>query len=160
MKKVIAVLAVIILAVAVLTSCSPMEQERNKVQERIAVLQKTQPIPTLTFSNTRDAVIRRINRWNDPNKISYIYLLSETGVVMSFFTVKGSVESKLSYLSPVYGVNGDYPDVDGTYGDNKDAIFFFTTDDVYVEWPGLYLWADQPLKLATQPVLIYTAPLK
>ena len=98
MKKVIAVLAVIILAVAVLTSCSPMEQERNKVQERIAVLQKTQPIPTLTFSNTRDAVIRRINRWNDPNKISYIYLLSETGVVMSFFTVKGSVESKLSYL--------------------------------------------------------------
>ena len=84
---------------------------------------------------------------------------------MSFYTVKGSVECKQSYLSPVwkYYTNGavvDAPDVDGTYGDNADSIFFFTTEDVYVEWHGDYMWVDQPLKLATQPELIYIAPLK
>jgi hypothetical protein len=53
----------------------------------------------------------------------------------------------------------DAPDVDGTYGDNKDSVFFFTTDDVYVEWYGDYLLCDQPLKLAQPPELIYIAPL-
>ncbi|MFH1423565.1 MAG: hypothetical protein ABIG29_01225 [Candidatus Nealsonbacteria bacterium] len=160
MKKVIAVLVVILLAVAVLTGCSTMQEEWANSSRQMSKYQKTQPIPVLDFSNTRQAVIDRINRWSDPNKISYVYLLGDTGVVIAFYTAKGSIESKRSYLSPVQGQYGDLPDVDGTYGDNKDAIFFFTTEGAYVEWPGLYLWSDQPLKLTTQPVLVYTAPLK
>ena len=48
----------------------------------------------------------------------------------------------------------DSPDIDGSYGSNGDAIFFFTTDDVYVEWRGDYMLADQALKLTQQPELI------
>jgi hypothetical protein len=44
--------------------------------------------------------------------------------------------------------------IDGSYGSNGDAIFFFTTDDIYVEWRGDYMLADQPLKMTTQPELV------
>ena len=147
---------------------TPMDKEYKLNMAQIDKFQQTQPIPQINFSSTRAGVIKRIERWSDPNKISYIYLVSY-GRVMAFYTVKGSVESKQSYLSPVLRPLStshydspivDAPDVDGTYGDNKDSVFFFNSDDVYVEWSGDYLWVDQPLQFATQPELMYVAPLK
>jgi hypothetical protein len=35
-------------------------------------------------------------------------------------------------------------------------VFFFTTDGVYVEWKGEYLYVDEPLKFTTQPELVRT----
>ena len=172
MKKRITAALLLSLLLAVLTSCGStggMKEEYQINNAQLERFQRTQPIPKIDYSATRAAVIKRIVRFSDPNKISYVYLLSDTGVIISFYSVKGSVESKRSYLSPVLrpvtdnnseSAVVDAPDIDGTYGDNKDSVFFFTTEDVYVEWPGLYLWADQPLKLTTQPILIYTAPLK
>lgn len=143
-----------------------MNDQYNIVAQQAEKFQQTQPAPTIDFSNTRQSVIDRIERWNDPNKISYIYLINY-GRVMAFYTVKGSVECKQSYLFPVQSVyksaNGnvaiDNPDIDGTYGDNNPSIFFFTTEDVYVEWSGDYMWVDQPLQMTSQPELVYTAPL-
>jgi hypothetical protein len=170
-KLMLGLLAILIILAAVLSGCETstsqvMQKEYQSVSVQASKFQQTQPVPQISFSSTRDAVIKRIERWSDPNKISYIYLVS-FGRVMAFYTVKGSVESKQSYLSPVtapYGNSNGYttidtPDIDGTYGDNMDSIFFFTTDSVYVEWHGDYMWVDQPLKLSTQPELIYVAPL-
>lgn len=36
-------------------------------------------------------------------------------------------------------------DVDGSYGENDNGIFFFTTDGKYVEWTGTYLYSDIPM---------------
>ena len=165
-KLVSAILLVVM--VALLAGCdgvtTQMQTQYNQVAKQAEKFQQSQPAPQIGFSATRQAVINRIERWSDPNKISYIYLVS-FGRVMAFYTVKGSVECKQSYLFPVtapYGSTGaviDTPDIDGTYGDNNDSIFFFNTDGVYVEWHGDYMWVDQPLKLATQPELVYTAPL-
>jgi len=171
MKKVkIAVLIIILGFLMSTTGCTSeirgLPKEYTLNEKQIEKFQETQPIPQINFSNTRDAVIKRIERWSDPNKISYIYLISY-GRVMAFYTVKGSVESKRSYLSPVWRpYDPDYPqspvvdapDVDGTYGENADSIFFFTTDGVYVEWKGDYMWVDQPLKLTTPPELLYVSP--
>lgn len=164
MKRIL-VIMVGVLVLLTFGGCSGYSGEQAKNDAQIAAFQQSQPVPVITFSNTRQAVIDRINRWNDPHKISYIYLVS-FGRVMAFYTVKGSVESKRSFLSPMDRVVGSSgavlqnADVDGTYGENADSIFFFTTDSVYVEWHGDYMWVDQPLKLATQPELIYIAPLK
>jgi len=168
MKRII-IVALLLLIIVV--GCSNrdttvMQKEYEMNTRQIEKFQETQPIPKIEFSNTRDAVIKRIERWSDPNKISYIYLVS-FGRVMAFYPVKGSVESKRSYLSSVWKVYSahsvpiaiDAPDIDGTYGDNADSIFFFTIDGVYVEWHGDYMWVDQPLKLTTQPELVYTVPL-
>ncbi len=168
MKKIIFWFLIITLTF-MLVGCDDTEQnkEYDINAKQLGIFQNTQPIPQITYSNTRAAVIKRIERWNDPNKVSYIYLVNY-GRVMAFYTVKGSVESKKSYLSPTMKPLSGYsstpvvdaPDVDGTYGDNADSIFFFNSDDVYVEWSGDYLWVDQPLQFVTQPELVYVAPLK
>lgn len=93
--------------------------------------------------------------------LGYIVLLTDNGGVVGKFTVDGKVSSLNSYLTPdseFYecmgnycndGVNGDdennwLPDVDGSYGNNDNGIFFFTTDGKYVEWTGTYLYSDIP----------------
>lgn len=130
------------------------------------------PVPQLQNSLERENVSKRAQIFNTPDKISYIYFISY-GKVMSFFTVRGKVSSLRSYMTPeeklVYG-NGttcdqtwsDSPDcyvvgaadIDGTYGENVEGIFFFTTEGAYVEWKGDYMMSDQPLKLTTQPELV------
>ena len=128
------------------------------------------PIPKITSSSERANVAKRAEIFNNEDKISYIYLVNY-GKVMSFFSVKGKVSSLRSYMTPEQRLvrgNGekcdsysspncfvvDAPDIDGTYGENVEGIFFFTTEGAYVEWKGDYMMSDQPLKLTTQPELV------
>ena len=87
---------------------------------------------------------------------------------MAEYVCKGkvsSVNSKLTTQEQIvddpygrsYDVGGkvvESPDLDGSYGSNGDAIFFFTTDGAYIEWPGVYHLSDFPLRLTTQPILL------
>lgn len=132
-------------------------------------LLKAHAQPVLDYSLERVNLIERLERFNDPNKISYIYLLSDTGQIYAFLPIKGKVSSVNSQLSTgeqivddpfTYHKNGggqvvESPQEDGSYGTNGDAIFFFTTENVYAEWNGKYLLVDQPLQLTEQPLLIY-----
>ena len=128
---------------------------------------KNQPPKALDWSLERDNLNKRNARWNDPNKISYIYLLSDTGIIISYFPIKGkvsSVNSKLTTNQQVihagyYRDSGmgvvESPSMDGSYGSNGDAVFFFLTDGTYMEWAGQYLLCDNYIRLAQKPVLIY-----
>ncbi len=148
------------------------EQSRTEITQR--KLDKAQPVPQVTDSTERQNLIKRLNLFNDPNKISYIYLINY-GKVMAFYTIKGKVSSVNSLLTdPTQLINsGDgsqcdtvynatncqqvpSPDLDGTYGQNapEGTIFFFTTNGAYVEWHGDYMMADQPLQLSTPPELV------
>ena len=129
------------------------------------------PVPVIEGSQERKNLIRRLETFNSEDKISYIYLVSY-GKVMAFYTIKGKVSSVNSLLTNPEQVISGYsgiqctsanssncyvvssPDIDGSYGENGDAIFFFTTEGTYVEWRGDYMLADQPLKLTTQPELV------
>lgn len=176
---------VIVLSMGLFVGCDYVPQETptatqnlQKSSETVAAnqsrLEKAQPAPTIEFSNSRDALIKRATTFNDPNKVSYIYLISRQGTVLAFYTVKGNVVNLSSYLvpddnivkDPYYDYTGgsgattksqgvviQNPDIDGTYGSNGEGIFFYTTDNVYVQWNGEYMMCDQPLKLSTQPVL-------
>lgn len=142
-------------------------QTSNEINKQ---LQNSIPVPQLTTSSERKNVARRAEIFNNEDKISYIYLVNY-GKVMSFFTVKGKVSSLRSYMTPTEtfvrpngeNCNGRYsdyctavsaPDIDGTWGENVEGIFFFTTEGAYVEWRGDYMMSDQPLKLATPPELV------
>lgn len=148
---------------------SDCNTEQNTAATTQAQLVKTVPVPVITNSLERQNVANRATLFDSPDKISYIYLLSY-GKVMAFYTVKGKVSSLRSYMFPEtklvygdgtpcnYGSASCYPvdaaDIDGTYGENVEGIFFFTTEGAYVEWKGDYMMSDQPLKLSTQPELI------
>ena len=155
-------------------------QEQNRTEANQSKLIQTQPPVTLDWSLERENLSKRTKLWNDPNKISYIYLINY-GKVMGFYTIKGKVSSVNSQVmnteqlvAKCVKADGTYrsdgycsamgeqrvtgavpsPSEDGSYGTNGDSVFFFTTENAYVEWRGDYMLTDQPLKMATQPELV------
>ena len=104
--------------------------------------------------------------------LGYIVLFTESGAVVGSFVVDGKVSSLNSFLTPdseyyekdmAYsdGSNTKYvdrysnkwlADVDGSYGENDNGIFFFTPDGKYIEWTGTYLYSDIPF-IVENPVL-------
>lgn len=155
------------------TFFTPRCPNTNEISNAAAVQQRlvtNVPIPQLETSLERINVAKRAEIFNNESKISYIYLVNY-GRIMAFFTVKGKVSSLRSYMVPndrLVKYDGsactsmsspscwtvDAPDIDGTYGENVEGIFFFTTDGAYVEWKGDYMMSDQPLRLATPPELV------
>lgn len=110
--------------------------------------------------------------------LGYIVLFAGNAVVGSF-VVDGKVSCLNSFLTPdseyysgeatavsatrrdgtISGSNYGYvnkwlADVDGSYGENDNGIFFFTPDGKYVEWTGEYLYSDIPF-VVDAPVVRY-----
>lgn len=84
--------------------------------------------------------------------LGYIILFTESGSVVGRFVVDGKVSSLNSFLTPdSEEYNASYSkwiaDVDGSYGENDNGIFFFTLDGKYVEWTGTYLYSDIPFEV-------------
>jgi len=159
------ILIVMIFAL-VFMGCEPRQDyartEEKRTSENQSKLLSAQPPASLNWSLERENINNRTNRWNDPNKVSYIYLI-DFGKVMAFYTIKGKVSSVNSQITnPMTaprnrtGIVIPSPAEDGSYGENGDAVFFFTTENVYVEWNKGYLLADEALKLSTPPQLVRT----
>jgi len=141
-----------------------IEMAQNETTQQRMI--KNVPAPVLKTSLERKNLTKRLERINQEEMISYIYLVSY-GKVMAYYTIRGKVSSLNSYLTAMERIercpsgNGNTenvvlqaPDLDGSYGENPQGIFFFTTEGVYVEWKGEYLWADQPLKISQPPELV------
>jgi hypothetical protein len=174
MNKKLLVIPLLVILPFVLTACTgdngTQKQEAQATEDNQKRLLKAVPVPQLQTSQERKNLVRRLEAFNSEDKISYIYLVNY-GKVMAFYTIKGKVSSVNSMLTTTeqlvdrFGAQcGDNmstdcfvvssPDIDGSYGSNGDAVFFFTTEDVYVEWRGDYMLVDQPLKLTQQPELV------
>lgn len=146
------------------------------VADRLSAAQQT---PTdINYSLERYNLIRRAYWVNGQREkaaavicpvekpLGYIVLFAGNAVVGNFI-VDGKVSSLNSYLSPSsvekpYGSSsGGYTtivtetaDVDGSYGENDNGIFFFTPDGKYIEWTGEYLYSDIPF-IVSNPVVQY-----
>ena len=138
-------------------------------QERLIT---SNPPPRTERSLERENLAKRNLLLNDQNKIFYVYLISY-GKVMAFHTAQGKISSVNSRLTQEEQIVADAkclasnwegsrtacymdvgsPQLDGSYGTNGDAIFFFKTSGAYVEWAGEYQVSDYPLKMSTPPVL-------
>lgn len=154
-------------------SCASQEQG-NAVQDNLNKLTQQVPIPNLSNSIERSNISKRLTAFSDPNKISYIYLVSY-GRVMAFYTIKGKVTSGSKRLTAqsvsvdscgnIAGIgqslctgsfNVEQPELDGTYGSSNPYVYFWTTSGAYIQWSGDYMLADQPLQLSTAPELTMT----
>lgn len=152
-------------------------------QKAASNLQENQPTPTdISYSLERYNLIRRAYWVNGQREkanalpcevvkpLGYVVLLTEGGSIVGNFIVDGKVSSLNSYLTPdseyyeqEYWSDGDslngpnkwLADVDGSYGENDNGIFFFTPDGKYVEWSGIYLYSDIPFEVDA-PVINYT----
>jgi len=127
---------------------------------------------------------RRDLTLNNPNHIGYVYVYSQTGTLITFYTIKGKVSSTQSQLTETQDIVDDKNCVsgddsgqgggtigacsnvvdsigdDGTYGGEEggpSGVFFFTTAGALVELGGNTNWfySDAPLALTSKPVMIY-----
>ena len=155
------------------TSGSGSRQDIYTTQENANNIQENQPTPTdLEYSLERYNLIRRAYWVNGQREkalslpceierpLGYIVLFTEGGGVVGRYVVDGKVTSLNSYLTPdsEYYEGGSYTnwiaDVDGSYGENDQGIFFFTPDGKYIEWTGIYLYSDIPFEVTTPTIVI------
>lgn len=176
--KIIAVILAVVL-IGLLAGCSAYyggteadTQAQAVVADKLASSQTT---PTdIEYSLERYNLIRRAYWVNGQREkanmlvcpvekpLGYIVLFAGNAVV-GRFVVDGKVTSLNSFLTPSnkdeYVSSGgvktiELADVDGSYGENDDGIFFFTPDGNYIEWTGEYLYSDIPFEIA-DPVVSY-----
>ena len=145
---------------------SQQELEQQKVENTIKRLSADVDLPMLDKSLERVNIKKRLELFEDENKVSYIYLVSY-GKVMAFYPLKGKISSGSKRLTTnqklVDNRHGSYdysqyvvesPSLDGTYGSSDQYIYFWTTDGTYIQWNGEYMLADKPLKLMTPPLIV------
>ena len=181
MKKLITLILAILVVVSMFFCVGCVEDvggaqaDTKATLHNANTLQSNQPTPTdIDYSLERYNLIRRTYWVNGQREkanalpcevekpLGYILLMSGN-VVVGKFVVDGKVSSLNSFLTPdseyyeYTGSSGSYTnkwlaDVDGSYGENDNGIFFFTVDGKYVEWTGTYLYSDIPFEIEN-PIL-------
>ena len=174
MKK----LVIILITVTMLFSLSACgaggsKQDIYTTQANANAIQENQPTPDdLDYSLERYNLIRRAYWVNGQREkaiglpceierpLGYIVLFTEGGGLVGRYIVDGKVTSLNSYLTPdsTY-YSSDHrvnwlSDVDGSYGENDQGLFFFTPDGKYIEWTGVYLYSDIPFEVTTPTIVI------
>ena len=167
--------ALIVIMVTLLSGCtatvSGSATDQQTTIEIANKLQTRQPTPTdIDYSLERYNLSRRAYWVNGQREkantlacevdkpLGYIVLFTEGGGVVGRFVVDGKVTSLNSFLTPdseyyEYGggsysaINRWLADIDGSYGENDNGIFFFTPDGKYIEWTGIYLYSDIPFEV-------------
>lgn len=155
---------------------SDLEKQQSITRD----LEQSQPTPTdIDYSLERYNLIRRAYWVNGQREkalalpcpvdkpLGYVVLMLEGVGVVGNYVIDGKVSSLNSFLTPdseyyeqEYGSNGYsvgdgnnwLADVDGSYGENDNGIFFFTTDGKYIEWTGTYIYSDIPY-IVDDPIL-------
>jgi len=124
-------------------------------------LMRKQPPPTISWSLERDNLIKRFKLQNDRAVMFYMYVFIE-GVAqpIGYYQVNkvSSVNSQLTNTMQIISGIGyennlpsgaaiaiPSPAEDGSYGENGNAVFGFTPEDVYIETNMKYVVSTIPL---------------
>lgn len=180
MKRIVSILLLVAITLCMLAGCdSDYQEQTSDVEKQHSItkeLQRSQPTPTdIDYSLERYNLIRRAYWVNGQREkalslpcpvekpLGYVVLMLEGVGVVGNYVIDGKVSSLNSFLTPdseyyEYSAgetskkNNWLADVDGSYGENDNGIFFFTTDGKYIEWTGTYIYSDIPY-IVDDPIL-------
>ena len=180
MKKIVSILLLVAITLCMLAGCdSDYQEQTSDVEKQQSItkdLQQSQPTPTdIDYSLERYNLIRRAYWVNGQREkalslpcpvekpLGYVVLMLEGVGVVGNYVIDGKVSSLNSFLTPdseyyEYSAgetskkNNWLADVDGSYGENDNGIFFFTTDGKDIEWTGTYIYSDSPY-IVDDPIL-------
>lgn len=166
-KKLAVAASVLLLGTVGLTACSSNSSSQQAAQattEQYATkLTNAEPYPLAQMNNSaeRANLREKLLRLNDPNKIGYVYEMTQNGQIIASFTIKGKVSSNSSQLTNSQNINSSYTGNpvtesmgdDGSYGPSEGGVFFFTTSGVLVQWNGIIQYSDAPLDLTSKPLI-------
>ena len=115
-----------------------------------------------------DNIKRRLELTSNPGQIGFVLLLNEMGKPVMYTSVKGKITSGGKRLTSPQEVRClevaesvgcsqqmvDAPSDEGTYGSSNPYIFFWTTDEQYIQWSGKYLYSDKPFRIEDPTIVI------
>lgn len=174
-----ALAAALIFTVAACESgTSSSEDERSRQQDGYDRLTSSQPAGSMEYSPSRETINFWIDTWDEPNKLSYVYLMAADGSYIGYYILQGLPVSYCAMLTPPYeferpyggsnGSNGHLvpaPAMDGIYYAGEGSCNTYYGVDAstgsYIEYTagmGInVLLYDQPLALQTDiPALGFT----
>lgn len=156
------------LAVAVFagntSSCensNPEAQRQTTLkQQNTESLMIKQPAPMVGFSMDRYILAQRLVRFNNPNKMSYLYMFFQNGSVLQISIVGKLTSTSKRLTDPQAYVTSKMPNVDtyrsdridvademGTWGSSEPAKVGLTTMGSLLEFGGFtgYVYSETPL---------------
>jgi hypothetical protein len=176
MKKIILIVLSLVLVFS-LVGCSTEPRKENaqeiaskQNEKAVNDLISNDTLPTISKSLDRANIKKRAEFLNQPDRIGYLYLLSDSGQLIKEVQVLGKATSLNSYMTPMeevaynriktpYGTSDltyvtEAPDLDGTWGTRPEGVFWFTPDEVYQEWNMGYFYSSERMTFTTKPLLI------
>lgn len=153
MNKKVAVIAALA-SVFALSACEEVpddatEREDKSRSKTYESLVDAQPAGTMRFSPTRATKNFWIETWDEPGKLSYVYLLNGNGEPFGYYILEGLPVTYCVGLIPPYklldptgdGVTANLvvpgPSVDGTYSSGSNCSTYYGKDAVtgaYIEY--------------------------
>jgi hypothetical protein len=184
-SRLAAVGVVLIIVVGLALGCSATSPQTNSQAVGQTIVEQYQrkfnakvpyPLELMNDSIELRNLREKLLRFNKPDKIGYVYIMSDTGEVTNYYTIKGKVSSTASQMTPTEQTQyicvpkpflapdkdpkrdenqictwstTPSPGDDGSYGDNEPGIFFLTTEDVYESFAAGTKWhySDAPEKV-------------
>lgn len=160
---VVAAVAALALAASALAGKPKWQDAGEHLTDRLAVkFIGAVPYPEAAMRDSleRRNLSKRLLRFNKPQKIGYLYVMS-FGKFVGYYVVKGKVSSVQSQLTNTQqtfregshdtdGLVIDSMGDDGTWGPNEGGdrgVFFFTATDVMVETTLDWIYSDAPLHI-------------
>lgn len=113
-------------------------------------------------------IARRLGLTMNPGQIGFMALFNQAGAPIAYYAVKGKITSSGKRLTSPDERNcwsescayHQSASDEGTYGSSDPYVYFWTVDDVFIQWNGPYLYSDKPFRLRIEPLVISVAPAK
>lgn len=144
------------------------EKEKQAQENNYQGLQAKQPARGMDYSPTREGLNYWMQTWEEPGKLSYVYLLAANGQELGYYVFEGLPVSYCASLTPTtkkfYDDGDSYagtaPSMDGVYYSGNQCSQYFGKDALtgsYMEFSigsGInFLVYEQPLAdLDTRPL--------
>lgn len=166
MKKVLFVLVMIVL---VLSACGPVPTSTvaDQTAKNIQNSSSASEYPVKNFVE-RTNINKRLELFDNPAQVSWIYCLSDTGAVVFYGAVEGKVTSSTKRLEPIttdnssdwalyqYGghVTNELLQQDGTFGQSDSYVYWFDPAGNYYQWGGEYFLTSIPVQVSVPVILV------
>jgi hypothetical protein len=150
------IVAVGVIAVAVLISANSCEEEASSQQSESESRSASynaqvdaQPAERMSYSPTRETINFWISTWDEPGKLSYVYLQNADGTMIGYYVMEGLPVNMCAALTPNYekieadlgDFNGEMlvpaPSVDGVYYSGGQCMTYYgkdATTGTYLEY--------------------------
>ena len=143
-----------------LAACNE-DQATNKSQQ---LFRAREAANSINFAENAeiDNIKKRLELTSNPGLTGFVLLMNEAGQPIMYTGVKGKITSGSKRLTEPDRLfsNGNGQSTrasssdEGTYGSSGEYIFFWNTQNQYIQWNGKYLYSDKPFRVKIEPLVI------